>query len=130
MVMAGSPRQVDELPDYETCWALLERVAASPQLKRAARMQDLLFYIGKRSLKDGSETVHEQEIGVEVFRRPENYDTSVDNIVRTNVSDLRKRIESYFESEGKDETLVMEIPRPYRHIASGATMRKRVRREL
>ena len=111
MVMAGSPRQVDELPDYETCWALLERVAASPQLKRAARMQELLFYIGKRSLKDGSETVHEQEIGVEVFRRPENYDTSVDNIVRTNVSDLRKRIESYFESEGKDETLVMEIPR-------------------
>jgi hypothetical protein len=109
--MAGSPRQVDELPDYATCWALLERVAASPQLKRAARMQELLFYIGKRSLKDGSESVHEQEIGVEVFRRPEDYDTSVDNIVRTNVSDLRKRIESYFESEGKDETLVMEIPR-------------------
>jgi hypothetical protein len=109
--MAGSPRQVDELPDYATCWALLERVAGSPQLKRAARLQELLFYIGKRSLKDGSETIHEQEIGVEVFRRPENYDTGVDNIVRTNVSDLRKRIESYFESEGRDEPLVMEIPR-------------------
>lgn len=109
--MAGSSFQIDELPKSDACWALLERIAASPQLKRAARLQELLFYIGKRSLKDGSKTVHEQQIGVEVFRRPEGYDTSADNIVRTNVSDLRKRIESYFELEGRDETLIMEIPR-------------------
>jgi hypothetical protein len=111
MQMAGSPLLANELPDLQTCWALLERVAASPQLRRAARLQELLFYIGKRSLKDGSESVHEQQIGMEVFRRPKGYDTSADNIVRTNVSDLRKRIEAYFEADGGDETLVMEIPR-------------------
>jgi hypothetical protein len=110
-VMAGSPLQINELPDSDSCWALLERIATSSQLKRAARLQELLFYIGKRSLKDGFETVHEQQIGVDVFSRPEGYDTSADNIVRTNMSDLRKRLESYFESEGRDETLVMEIPR-------------------
>jgi hypothetical protein len=109
--MAGSPLPIENLPDQEICWALLERVAAGSQLKRAARLQELLFYIGKRSLKDGSGSVHEQQIGVEVFRRPKGYDTSADNIVRTNMSDLRKRIESYFESEGVDETLIMEIPR-------------------
>jgi hypothetical protein len=103
--------QVSELPDYETCWALLERVAASSQLKRAARLQGLLLYLGRRSLKDGSEPVHEQQIGVEVFRRPRGYDTGVDNIVRTSVSDLRKRIDAYFESEGSSEILVMQIPR-------------------
>lgn len=109
--MAGSPPQVDQLPDEQICWSLLERIAASSQLKRAVRLQELLFYIGKRSLKDGSETIHEQQIGVDVFRRPKGYDTSADNIVRTNVSDLRKRVEAYFESEGADEALVMEIPR-------------------
>jgi hypothetical protein len=109
--MAGSPPQLDQLPDQHVCWSLLERIAASPQLKRAARLQELLFYIGKQSLKDGSDAVHEQQIGVDVFRRPKGYDTSADNIVRTNVSDLRKRVEAYFESEGADETLVMEIPR-------------------
>jgi hypothetical protein len=81
--MAGSPLQINELPDSESCWALLERIAASPQLKRATRLQELLFYVGKRSLKDGSETAHEQQIGVDVFRRPEGYETSADNIVRT-----------------------------------------------
>jgi len=110
MPMASS-LQVKELPDYQTRWALLERVAASSQLKRAARLQELLFYIAKRSLNDRSEAVHEQQIGVDVFRRPEGYDTSADNIVRTNVSDLRKRIEAYFDSEGADETLILEIPR-------------------
>lgn len=107
----GSPLESKELPECETCWALLERIAASAQLKRAIRLQELLFYVGKRYLKGDSEAVHEQQIGVEVFRRPQGYDTSADNIVRTNVSDLRKRIQSYFQSEGRDETLIMEIPR-------------------
>jgi hypothetical protein len=80
-------------------------------LKRAARLQELLFYIAKRSLNDHCEIVHEQQIGVDVFRRSDGYDTSADNIVRTNVSDLRKRIEAYFDSEGSDETLILEIPR-------------------
>jgi hypothetical protein len=109
--MPGSTLQVKELPDSETCWALLERIAASSQLKRAVRLQELLFYVGKCSLKDGFGAIHEQKIGVEVFGRPNGYDTGADNIVRTNVSDLRKRIEAYFDSEGLDETLVMEIPR-------------------
>lgn len=103
--------QTKESPDAESCWALLERVAASAQLRRAARLKELLLYVGKRALIDGSDRINEQEIGLHVFNRPALYDTSVDNIVRTNVSDLRKRIEAYFNSEGLHEPLVMEIPR-------------------
>jgi hypothetical protein len=109
--MTISVQQERGLPDTATCWALLERVAASAQLRRALRLQELLLYVGRRSLKDGSSKIHEQEIGFKVFGRSENYDTNIDNIVRTNVSDLRKRIEAYFDSEGADETLMMEIPR-------------------
>ena len=103
--------QIRDLPDTGTCWALLERIASSSYVKRAARLQELLFYLGKCSLKDGLDTVHEQRIGVEVFGRSGDYDTSDDNIVRTNVSELRKRVEAYFEGEGAHETLLVEIPR-------------------
>jgi hypothetical protein len=89
----------------------LQRVVASPQLKRAARMREFLLFVGQRTLKDGSEQVHEQEIGCEVFGRPQNYDTSVDNIVRVNATDLRKRIEEYFATDGASEPVVLEIPR-------------------
>ena len=98
-------------PDSKTCWSLLERVASSSQLKRAARLRELLLFVGRRSLIDGCTQVREQEIGIEVFGRSEAYDTTVDNIVRSNVSDLRKRIEAYFYGEGSRETVIMEIPR-------------------
>lgn len=91
--------------------ALLERVIASVQLRRAPRLREFLSYVGRRSLKDGCTQVHEQEIGVEVFGRPETYDTGVDNIVRANATELRKRIEAYFESDGLHEPVIMEIPR-------------------
>ncbi|MDR3735695.1 MAG: hypothetical protein P4L10_09180 [Acidobacteriaceae bacterium] len=100
-----------ELPDSEACWALIERVVASPQLKRATRLREFLLYVGTRSIKEGLEQIHEQEIGANVFGRPADYDTSLDNIVRVNASELRKRIEDYFESDGSREPLIMEIPR-------------------
>jgi hypothetical protein len=109
--MVNSTAQQMEAPTSEACWALLERVIASVQLHRAPRLREFLSYVGRRSLKDGCTHVHEQEIGVEVFGRSEGYDTGVDNIVRANATELRKRIEAYFESEGRNETLGMEIPR-------------------
>lgn len=95
----------------EDCWKVIERAAASSQLKRAARAREFLFYVGTRSLKEGCSEVHEQEIGHAVFGRDENYETSLDNIVRVSATDLRKRIDSYFATEGADEPLIFEIPR-------------------
>ena len=103
--------QTKQAPDIESCWALLERVSASTQLKRAPRLRELLLFLGNCSLKDGRDQVHEQEIGTQVFGRRESYDTSIDNIVRTNVSDLRKRIDAYFQTDGSQEPVLMEIPR-------------------
>lgn len=97
--------------DREACWQVLERAAASPALKRAARLREFLFYVGTKSLKEGRSGVHEQEIGQAVFGRRDSYDTSQDNIVRVSATELRKRIDAYFATEGSDETIVFEIPR-------------------
>lgn len=95
----------------EEYWSLLERAAASSQLKRAARLREFLFYVATKSLKEGYTDIHEQEIGHAVFGRDENYDTSQDNIVRVSATELRKRIEAYFKTEGANEPLVFDIPR-------------------
>lgn len=106
-----------EALSYDDRLALLERVAGSSQLKRAARLREFLLYVGKQSLKKDCTEIHEQEIGSEVFGRQIGYDTSQDNIVRVNATELRKRIEAYFNTEGAGETLVLEIPRgSYRPI--------------
>jgi hypothetical protein len=74
-------------------------------------MREFLLFVGQRTLKEGSDQIHEQEIGSEVFGRPAGYDTSVDNIVRVNATELRKRIEEYFATDGAREPLILEIPR-------------------
>ena len=91
--------------------ALLDRIIASPQLRRAARLREFLLFVGRQSIQNGSAPIHEQEIGAAVFARPTSYDTGVDNIVRVNATELRKRLEQYFLADGADEPVVVEIPR-------------------
>ncbi len=90
---------------------VLEGAAASSNLKRAARLREFLLYIGRKSIEDNVGDLHEQEIGHTVFGRKESYDTSQDNIVRVSATELRKRVDTYFATEGQNEPLIFEIPR-------------------
>src|ERR1700722_2938192 len=98
-------------PTIDERRALIDRVAASTQFARSARLRDFLLYVGGQSLKDGCPEIHELEIGAKVFGRSASYDRSQDNIVRVNATELRKRIDLYFATEGAHETLILEIPR-------------------
>jgi hypothetical protein len=127
MAVSSAPQDVE--PSQRECEELLERLEESPQLRRSARLRELLSYVATRSLKEGSKRIHEHEVGVKVFGRPEGYDTNVDNIVRTNVTELRKRIHSYFETDGQGESLIVEIPRGsyvpvFRHRAAEMELAK------
>src|SRR5262249_34846146 len=42
---------------------------------------------------------------------PYEYNPAEDNVVRTYARQLRKRLDSYFAAEGKDEAIVIDIPR-------------------
>jgi hypothetical protein len=68
------------------------------------------MYVGTQAL-EGVQDINEQQVGVAVFGRQPGYETPRDNIVRVNAMELRKRIESYFANEGKEESLVFEVPR-------------------
>ena len=108
--VASRPPESGEM-DGGARWDLIERILNSREFKRAVRLRELLEYIGRRSIYNGATTISEQEIGEAVFGRADDYDTSLDNIVRVNVTELRKRLIVYFEGEGVGETLLVEIPR-------------------
>jgi hypothetical protein len=90
---------------------LLHRVAAAPRFQKSKRLRELLLYLGERSLQDPAYILREQEIGVDVFGRSADYDTSHDTLVRVQVSQLRKKLQEHFSEEGRDEPLVIEIPK-------------------
>ncbi|WP_321469928.1 winged helix-turn-helix domain-containing protein [uncultured Paludibaculum sp.] len=111
--MAGeTPLHLRELgPDPETQRQLIARILASKPFRRSQRQRELLEFLCRHSFESAGREVHEQEIGVSVFARRPDYDTSQDNIVRVHVSELRKKLEEYFKQEGVEESWLLEIPR-------------------
>jgi hypothetical protein len=90
---------------------LVQRMVSSNYLSKSARLSEMFLYLCDRVLSEAVADIHEQEVGREVFGRPVNYDTSADNIVRVHASMLRKRIDQYFNNEGVDEPIVVDIPK-------------------
>jgi hypothetical protein len=92
-------------------WQLARRIAASGSLGRSRLLSEFLLYIVDRHIRDRTDEITEQQIGILVFGRAEGYDSNDDNIVRSYARNLRKRIDEYFATEGKEELLRLDIPR-------------------
>ncbi|MEG9433747.1 hypothetical protein [Terriglobus sp. ADX1] len=88
-----------------------KRVAASQTFSRSDQLRRLLLHLCKQSLAGREDQLHEQQIGVDVFGRPRDYDPGIDGIVRTHATRLRQRLELYFSQEGADDPIQIEIPR-------------------
>ncbi len=92
-------------------WRLVLRIAESRSLGKSPLLADFLRYVCDRQIRGKDEEITEQQIGVKVFGRPEGYNSNDDNIVRNYARTLRKRLEDYFRKEGRDEPVILSIPR-------------------
>jgi hypothetical protein len=70
----------------------------------------LLRYLCEQALTAPDRFISEQQIGTDVFERGLGYNSDGDTIVRTQISQLRKRLLQYFLTEGRDEPITIEIP--------------------
>jgi hypothetical protein len=91
-------------------WDLVQRVAAS-RFSKPTQLRDIFFYICRRALADPNATIKEYEIGCNVLGRKEDFNPNDDNIVRVQFTHLRKKLEEYFSSEGKDEPIQIVVPK-------------------
>src|SRR4051812_23161407 len=99
--MAAVTRRVDQVSDLgingmDDRRLLLQRVLASRQIEKSARIREVLVYVCERSFIEPDAEIHEQEIGTRIFGRAPDYDTSQDNVVRVTISQARKKLEQYF----------------------------------
>src|SRR4051794_10388909 len=92
-------------------WALLQRVLASRQFEKSARLREFLSYVTERVLTEPGVRIHEQEIATRVFLRLSEGAKGEDTTVRVHAYQLRKRLDEYFATDGADESLIIEIPK-------------------
>jgi hypothetical protein len=90
---------------------LVGRVANSPTFQRSPRLREFLVYVADCTIDDRLEDVREQQIAANVFNRKPDYNPGQDNIVRVEARSLRKRLELYFATEGRDEPVIISMPK-------------------
>lgn len=111
MPVHDKERKVREDSQRDPRWAVIERIAASQHMKTSIRLQELLFYISECAIRGAPGEVTEQQIGIHVFKRSPGYNSSEDSIVRTHARLLRQKLTAYFENEGTQEEIIVEVPK-------------------
>jgi hypothetical protein len=92
-------------------WLLVQRILASRHFTKALQLREILLYVTRRILADEAAIIPEHEIAYKVLRRRETFNSNDDNIVRVQVGHLRKRLDQYFSSDGRDEPVILVIPK-------------------
>ena len=90
---------------------LVQRVASSSTFEKSLRLRAFFHYVCRCALDNQREAATEQQIGIHVYDRPPGYNPNEDNIVRSQARLLRMKLEHYFANEGKDESVVITIPK-------------------
>ena len=99
------------MPPVHEVLAELERLLESRWLRESHQLKKLLRHIVNETLAGRGDGLKEYSLGLEVFHRSGDYDPRRDAIVRVQASQLRKKIQSYYEHEGSDSLMHIDIPR-------------------
>jgi len=97
--------------DDDPRWLLVQRIAESKSFERASQLRNILLYITKVAILEPERVLREYDIACDVLERRKDFDPASDNIVRSQFSNLRRKLEIYFSEEGKTEPLVVKVPK-------------------
>jgi hypothetical protein len=88
----------------------VDKICASPGFRRSSRLQRFLRFLASAQAATGSGP-KEYEIAREVYDKPEDFGPQLDPIVRVEASRLRLRLSEYYRETGRDDHLVLELPK-------------------
>ena len=97
--------------DEEAVRRQLDLVLGSTGFARNERLSRFLRFVVERHLEGRNPELKEAVIAVEIFGRSPDYNPRRDPIVRTEATRLRARLSQYYVSEGRNDPLVIELPR-------------------
>ena len=88
----------------------LERLLENPYFHKSKRFPVFLRFVVKEALAGRAEGLKERTLGMEVFGKDPNYDTTEDPIVRVTAGEIRKRIAQYYQEPGHEQEIKLLMP--------------------
>src|ERR1700674_5691126 len=106
----SQPAATDDLLSDER-WQLVRRIVSSTAFQKSTRLRDLLQYVTEQTIHGHAHDLTEQHIGNALFHKPSDYSPLEDSSVRVHARQLRLKLHEYFNEDGRDESLILEIPK-------------------
>src|SRR5438105_5995584 len=88
----------------------LDAILASGIFNRAPNLAHVLTYVCTKYFEGSAEQIKEYNIAVDALGRPADFDQKRDSIVRVEAHRLRKRLREYYDAEGAEHALRIDIP--------------------
>jgi hypothetical protein len=87
----------------------LDTILAGEEFCSSRRSSELLRHIVERALSGDVESLKERLLGMDIFHRRSDYDTSSDAIVRVTASDVRRRLANFY-TEHSAQPMRISLP--------------------
>jgi adenylate cyclase len=102
---------VTSLPDDGLIRAELERVLGSPEFVGSERHRRFLAYIVEETLAGRCDRLKAYNIATAAFDRGEDFDPQQDSIVRIEAGRLRRALDHFYLTEGRDHEIHIVVPK-------------------
>jgi len=89
----------------------VETLIASKELHGSDSLCKLLRYLANHALDHPGKPLKEYQIATEVFGRSSDFDPQLDSIIRVQAGRLRSKLAKYYESEGANDPIVVDLPK-------------------
>lgn len=116
--------EIDPVLKADARWQLIERILLTEPFTKSTRLPGLLSYLAERSIRKDMSDLTEQRIGIAVFGKPADYSPAEDSAVRVHVRQLRLRLHEYFDGEGRNEALIVDVPKGSYSLVFHSTLRE------
>lgn len=89
----------------------MQSILDSETFKGAATLQQLFRFLADQTFRGHPGDIKEYAIGIDVLGRKQDFDPKTDPIVRVQMHRLRHKLKEYYESEGAQDSICVELPR-------------------
>lgn len=91
--------------------AQLEKILASPAFDATVKMQKFLRFVTEMTVTGRADELKAYTIGTEVYGRGSDFDPAEDTIVRIQAGRLRRALDMYYLTDGKNDRVRIDIPK-------------------
>jgi hypothetical protein len=91
----------------------LRKILSNELFARSSRQSRFLRFTVEETLAGRGPDLKQYVIGLKVFDRTDSFDPQSDPIVRMGAMRVRATLKAYYETEGREDSIVIEFPRGY-----------------